>query len=204
MSSAEPTTREKILAATAALLAAGPGQAGAVRMSDVAKKAGLSRQAVYLHFTSRADLLAAATRYIDAQHGVRMRLAASREAKTGRARLDAFVQAWADYLPVIYPAVRALLAMTETDAEAAEAWDARMADLRDGCRAAIEALEREGALAPTVGDGSEQARVRTATDILWTLLSVRNWEHLTRDCGWDQAVYTAFLQEAARRLLVRG
>ena len=34
-------------------------------MSDVAKQAGISRQAVYLHFPSRAELLIATTRYID-------------------------------------------------------------------------------------------------------------------------------------------
>ena len=41
-----------------------------------------------------------------------------------------------------------------------------------------------------------------ATDILWTLLSVRNWERLTIECGWPQAHYVETLKALARRILV--
>jgi AcrR family transcriptional regulator len=34
-------------------------------MSDIAKAAGLSRQAVYLHFPNRAELLISATKHLD-------------------------------------------------------------------------------------------------------------------------------------------
>jgi hypothetical protein len=40
-----------------------------------------------------------------------------------------------------------------------------------------------------------------ATDLLWTLLSVRNWEHLTRDRGWSQDRYVAAMMMMARRVL---
>ena len=46
------------------------------------------------------------------------RLIPSREATTGVARLDAFIEAWTAYLPIIYPSARALLAMRETDEDA--------------------------------------------------------------------------------------
>ena len=38
-------------------------------MGDIARAVGLSRQAVYLHFPSRAALLVAAVRRFDEQHG---------------------------------------------------------------------------------------------------------------------------------------
>ena len=193
MSSEKDPTRTKILKATLDLLEAGQGKG--VRMSDVAKAAGISRQAVYLHFESRADLLIETTLYLDRLKDTDARLAASRSAKTGVERLDAYVTAWAGYIPEIYPMARVFLALKETDAEAAEAWNKRMQDMREGCEAAINALDRDGTL--KVGLTPKQA-----TDILWTLLSVRNWEHLTIDCGWPQKKYLQFLKNTTRDLFV--
>lgn len=193
MSSTQPDTRRRILKATLELLEAGQGQG--VRMADVAKRAGVSRQAVYLHFESRAELLIQTTLYLDDIAGSQERLAPSREATTGVARLDAFIKAWASYLPIIYPSARALLAMRETDEDAANAWDQRMLDMREGCEAAVLALQRDGQLNPAHAP-------QEATDLLWMLLSVRNWEQLTRTSGWSQDTYVAKVQSTAHQLLV--
>jgi AcrR family transcriptional regulator len=107
------------------------------RMSDIAKAAGLSRQAVYLHFPNRADLLISATKHLDEKVGIDASLAESRAAATGAERLSAFIRAWAGHLPVIYPVGRALMAMMDTDAEARAAWENRMAAVRHGCAAAV-------------------------------------------------------------------
>lgn len=193
MSSGKPDTREQILIAARALLESGGGSA--VRMSDIAKKAGVSRQALYLHFATRADLLIAVTYYVDELYDSEARLAPSRTAKTGVERLDAFVSAWAAYIPKIYPTGRALMAMSETDEEAAAAWGKRMEDMREGCEAAIKAMRADGTL-------SLDYSPKEATDLLWMLLSVRNWEQLTKDCGWSQKRYATSILETARRLFV--
>lgn len=195
MSSEGIGTRERILQAALDLLVSGPGRS--VRMSDIAKAAGVSRQAIYLHFPARAALLIAATHYLDALNDVPGRLVASRAAATGIERLDAFVSAWTRYIPEIHGVVRALMAMSETDAEADIAWKARTGDMREGCAAAINALARDGRLSP---DYAPEA----ATDLLWTLLSVRNWEHLVQDCGLAQTRYEATILTAARKLFVVG
>lgn len=194
MSSTQSETESRILDATLVLLESGGGEA--VRMSDIAKAAGISRQAVYLHFPSRTALLIAATHHLDRRKGTEARLAPSRAAKTGRERLAAYVEAWATYIPEIYGMAKAFLARAEKDTAAAEAWDERMEDMREGCEAAVRALARDGDLA----DGFTEAE---ATDLLWTLLSVRNWELLTKTRGWPQERYLAAMQESARRLLVR-
>lgn len=194
-SSALPETRLRILDATLALLHENPAGA-AVRMADIARRAGVSRQAVYLHFASRADLLIEATKHLDVQKDVPGRLAASRAAKTGEDRLAAFVAAWIGYLPEIQGVARALLAIRETDSEAAAAWDARMQDMREGCEAAISALARDGMLR----NGWTETE---ATDLLWTMLSFQNWALLTGPCGWSQDACVAHLQDAARSLFVR-
>ena len=193
MSSQTENTRNRILQATLDLLEASDGTG--VRMTDIAKRAGISRQAVYLHFATRAELLVAATHFLDELKDSNARLAASRSALTGVERLNSFIEAWCGYIPEIYAVARALLAMHETDAEAAAAWDERMRDMREGCEAAIRALEADGRLTQDYG-------VDQATDILWTMLSVRNWQQLTVQCDWSQTRYVASQKSMARRLFV--
>ncbi|WP_416898317.1 MAG: TetR/AcrR family transcriptional regulator [Minwuia sp.] len=192
MSSDTSPTRERILQAALSLLEAG----GALRMSDIARKAGVSRQALYLHFASRAELLIETTRHLDRITGSEAKLAPSRAAKTGRERLDAFVTAWSHYLPRIDNSARTLIALAETDAEAREAWSKRMQDMREGCEAAIVALARDGDLAP---DWPPER----ATDLLWTLLSYQNWRQMTGDCGMSDEAYRAEMLTMVRKLFVK-
>jgi AcrR family transcriptional regulator len=193
MSSDNSGTRDRILKAALKLLEASQGKG--VRMTDIAKRAGISRQALYLHFSTRAELLIATTYYLDEVKGVEERLVPSRTAQSGIERLDAFIEAWGTYIPEIYGIAKALLAMRDTDEAAAEAWDERMQDMREGCEAAINALNRDKMLSP---DHSPNQ----ATDILWTMLSVRNWEQLTIECAWPQEIYIETLKSLARRIFV--
>lgn len=194
MSIKKSDTRSRVLDAVLSLVADDPKTA--LRMADIAKRAGISRQALYLHFATRTDLLVATTLHVDAALDVDSRLAASRTATSGEARLDAYIDAWGNYIPEIYGIARVLLALRDSgDAAAAAAWDSRMSAMREGCAAAINALKSDGFLSPHHPRGR-------ATDLLWTMLSVRNWEHLTIDCGWSQKAYIANLKIAARQLFV--
>ncbi len=194
MSSPESQTETRILEATLRLLESGGGEA--VRMSDIAKAAGISRQAVYLHFPSRAALLIAATHHLDRKKDVEARLAPSRAAASGLERLEAYVGAWGTYIPEIYGMAKAFLALAPRDAAAAEAWTQRMEDMREGCEAAVRALARDDQLV----EGLTEAE---ASDLLWTLLSVRNWELLRKERGWTQERYVEVVLESARLLLIR-
>ncbi|MDA0231372.1 MAG: TetR/AcrR family transcriptional regulator [Proteobacteria bacterium] len=193
MSSSNVETRGKILKAAWKLLEAEPGKS--VRMSDIAKEAGISRQAVYLHFATRAELLVATARYLDEVNNVDEGLAASRTASTGVERLNAFIEAWGNYIPKIHGIAKAFLAMQDTDNAAAIAWNDRMQAVREGCEAAIKALKKDGTL-------TSDYSTNQATDILWTMLSVRNWEQLTGGCGWPQKRYVDTMKLLARRTLV--
>ena len=128
MSSMKIDTRTRILNSAWNLLEAGGGTG--VRMADIAKDAGVSRQAVYLHFPARSDLLIATTRHLDEVKNIDERLTASRTAATGVDRLDAFIEAWGNYIPEIYGVAKALLTLKETDEAAAAAWDDRMQAIR--------------------------------------------------------------------------
>ncbi len=189
MSSENSETRDRILDAAWTLLEEKAGSG--VRMSDIARQAGISRQAVYLHFPTRAELLVALTRHIDRVKDTDKRLEASRNAAGGIERLDAFIDAWGNYIPEIYGVARALIAMKDTAAAAAAAWEDRMQAVRHGCEAAVKGLDKDGLLCP-------ESSLRQATDILWVLLSVANWEQLTGPCGWTQAEYIEEMKSLAR------
>lgn len=178
---------------TWALLEKGGGNA--VRMSDIAQAANVSRQAVYLHFPNRADLLIATTRYLDEVENIDEKLRASREANSGTERLERWIEAWGNHIPTVYGVAKALMAMQETDEEAMAAWTDRMQAVREGCGAAIDALKRDDTLTTSLSK-------KDATDLLWALLSVRTWEHLRLDCGWSQNKYLKHLKMTAERVLV--
>ena len=194
MSSEDSKTRTRILEVTVQMLEEHRGHG--VRMADIAKRAGVSRQAVYLHFASRTELLGAATKFLDEKLKLDRRLAPSRVAGSGAERLASYVEFWGNYVPEIYGAAKALLLVKETDEAAAAAWKDRMTAMRDGCRAAIETLHSEGILA------SEWSR-DSATDVLWTMLSVANWENLTAECGWSNQQYINRMKKIAERILLK-
>ena len=192
MSRDSSDTRARILDCTWNLLESGDKK---VRMTDIAKAVGISRQALYLHFPTRAELLIATTRYIDSVKNVDERLADSRAATLGRDRLTSFISAWGGYIPEIHGLSVALRSMRDNDAEAAAAWDDRMRAVRHGCTAAVEALTADKILRPDLDR-------EVATDLLWTLLSVENWERLVRDCGWSQTDYESQIKRLAEAALL--
>ncbi len=193
MSNGKSETRSRILDATVALLESRAGID--VRMSDIAKAAGISRQALYLHFVTRAELLIETTHHLDRIHNREERLHRSRTANTGGERLEAFIEAWGGYIPDIYSVAKALIAMRYTDEAAAEAWNKRMQDMREGCEAAVLALKNDNKLRPG-------RSVQEATDLLWTILSVRNWEQLVGECGWTQEQYVHSVKQVCRQLFI--
>lgn len=193
MSSEKINTRTRILEATVKTLEETGGRG--VRMGDIAKATGISRQALYLHFASRTELLIAATLYRGDLLDVEGRLAPSRAATSGVERLRLYIEFWGHFVPEIYSVAKALMSAQDSDEDAAAAWHDRMWAMRDGCRAAIDALHKDGKLA------KPWTRPK-ATQALWTMLLVPNWEHLTQECGWSTNQYIKWMNTLAQRTFV--
>lgn len=194
MSSENTETRTRILEATVRMLEKHGGRG--VRMADIAKQAQVSRQAVYLHFASRAELLDATTKFLDEKLDLDARLAPSRKAKSGAKRLALYVAFWGNYIPEIYGVSKALLLVMDDDEAAAAAWRDRMSALREGCLAVVDALIAERNLAkPWTRD--------SATDAFLTMLSVANWECFTRECGWSNQQYVDRMTMLVERALLK-
>lgn len=195
MSSTEKDTRTRILQTTWELLESNPSRS--LKMSEIAKASGVSRQALYLHFDSRTELLIATTHYVDEVKGLDQRLQKLELAKSGKEMLHSCVEIWGNYIPEIYSVSKALMMSKDTDEAAAAAWADIMGCLRDVCGQIIQTLEKENKLVPIWTQ-------QHATDFLWTMISIQNWEQLTTECGWKQEHYISNLTEALTTTLVAG
>ncbi len=192
MSKSSDNTRNKILVATWHLMEENQGQG--VRMSDIAKRAGVSRQAVYLHFANRTDLIIATIAYVDQQKGLGERMASFNAASDGLHLLDQLVEVWGDYMPEIAGISRAMLSTRNSDADMAAAWNKTMGCLKAACRKVITALESDGLLA-------KNWTTETAVDLSATLLSFQNWEQLTSEYGWSGEHYKTTIKTVLIRAL---
>lgn len=194
MSSLEKNTRTRILDATWRLMEQRQGVG--VRMSDIAKAAGVSRQALYLHFESRVALLSATTKYVDQVKGLDERLQKVEMAVGAIAVLTTYIEVWGNYLPEIAGLSKALLATRETDEAADLAWQECMTCHRDGCERIVSALEHEQLL---IGNWSHAE----AVEILWTMLSFQTWDQLREESHWTNAQYINGTQTMLMRILTK-
>ncbi len=145
-------------------------------MADVARAAGISRQALYLHFGSRASLLVAVVRDMDEQDGIRTRCEKALTREEPVEAFGAFLRVWLRYAATIHPVASVLLASRRDDPDAAAAWNDRMGELHEGFLTAVRRLAAAGRLRPGLA-------VDVAADLAWAMTSVSVWEQLTADRG---------------------
>ncbi|GIH93415.1 TetR/AcrR family transcriptional regulator [Planobispora siamensis] len=187
------STRPRILEATRRLIAhRGTG----FTMADVARETGVSRQAVYLHFASRASLFLALVRHMDDADGIRPRCERALAEQDPLEALRAFLAAWLSYADRIRPIASALLASRHDDPDTAAAWNDRTGELRAGFLAATRRLGATGLLRPGLTP-------ETAADLAWAMTSVPVWEQLTVDCGRDALDAGHHLTDAVTAALTR-
>jgi AcrR family transcriptional regulator len=189
-SSRADETREAILDAARALFEADGHSVG---LETVARKAGVSRQAIYLHFSSRADLVRTLHERVNAQD-VAPAMARVWARRTAQAGLDAFVLASAEVIPIIRGIADALApSRAEPDLEATgEALrESRYAD----CLRMGEWLERDGALAAGV-------TAQDAADVLCMMVSIPSYEILVVDRGWSPQHWTRWVRATLHHALL--
>lgn len=171
----------------AALAIVGTKGAAALTMEDVATAAGVSRQAVYLHFKTRARLLTALAAHVDATRGLHRLRRKVMTAKTPLEALRAVVELQATYFPRIREIALALEAARYTDEAAGAAWNERMAERRAQLTKLIARLARERLLDAAWTEGE-------AIDFLVALSSIKVWESLVVERGWSKKRYVEHIE----------
>jgi AcrR family transcriptional regulator len=189
----DPATRRRICEAALRLIRSRRG--ADITLADVARAAGVSRQALYLHFANRAELFVALVRYADEQRGMAAAIRQIEDAPSGLAALHEMAAMQARMNPTIWPLARLIDGARRRDNAAERSWRDRLASRLKGCRAIVARLEQEGSLRPALPP-------QVAAELLWTITSLRTWEDLVRIRRWTPRQYEERLIDLLRRALV--
>jgi AcrR family transcriptional regulator len=182
-------TRERILTAVRELLADGSFHGSTVE--EVADRAGVARATLYQHFRSRIELVDAICETFDANPAlIRLReLVELTDADTALAETIAYtLRFWSSEDPIL----RQLYGAAAVDPAAQALVDRQRADRRSEYERLVRNLNRSHRLRVTP---------QRALAALLVLSSYDTYREL-REAGQSDRQATAFLQEAARELLL--
>lgn len=179
------TTRSAVLEAAWDLMS-GHGRIDA-GMSDIAAAAGVSRQTLFLAFGSRAGLLLAMVRHKDTQGDFVQRMRdIAKGTGASAATLHAFVDAWIDYLPHVYPVAIQLETAALLDPEVAVAWQDRI--FGQGVRLGLDLILARMSAAGLLSRGTNAAHI---ADECLALIVPSAWRHLVVERGWTAEAFAA-------------
>ena len=186
--------KEKILEAALKLIAKRGGVD--ITMAQIAKAARMSRQAVYLHFADRGELMVALARHTDQKRGLDAEIAYIRDAPTGLEAMRRMVSLQARSNPTIWPIARMFEAIRRSDPQVERPWQDRLQHRLSGCQQIMRRVEQEGDLRPGMP-------VEVAADLMWTLTSLRMWEDLILLRGWSAKKYEEYVYGALLRAVTK-
>lgn len=187
-----PDTRQRILAAALDVITE---SGSALAVKDVAERAGVSRQAVYLHFGDRTGLVVGLVRHMDETLKLGASIDTILAASTGAELIDRAVLVHAEFSAAI-DAVALILETAQYEDEAlGEAWRERMRFRHQLHRTFAQRLAELGALADHWG-------VSDAGDLFYAVTLVGPWRELTREVGWSKKRYVEQMSALLKHALL--
>jgi AcrR family transcriptional regulator len=186
----DPETRNRILDAALDLMTE---QGVRLTLGDVAARASVSRQAVYLHFGDRVGLLVALVQHMDETLDLGESLVGVHAAPDGTSLLEAVMRLNTTFWAQVLPVAQVLEAAQHDDDALGTAWRDRMRFRQSTFRAMIEALAERHELA-------EEWTVDDAAATLYAVAHFDTWRELVIELGWSHDRYV----ESMTRLLGRA
>jgi AcrR family transcriptional regulator len=170
-------TRAALLEATRAIIE----EEGfdAVTMARVAERARVTRRAIYLHFTTRTELVNALFTYVADVEGLATSTDPVWAAHNSVAALDEWARHLARYHLRLLPLSRAIDRVRRLDPDAMEHYKRVVQAQRANCRRLARWLYREGQLASFW-------TIESATDMLCALISSDTVERLIVERRWPR------------------
>jgi AcrR family transcriptional regulator len=163
-------------------------------LEEVAKRAGVSRQAIYLHFTSKAELLQALHRRVNEQD-VAPAFERVWAADNAVAALGAWVDASAEAIPKILGIANALISALRFDPDVTATWEAPKEDHFNDCLRLATWLRREHVLV-------EGMTAAEAADVVWSITAMWQYEGLVYDRNWSPARWKRWQRRTLGLLLL--
>jgi AcrR family transcriptional regulator len=144
----------------------------------VAERAGVTRRAVYLHYATRTELLAALYHSLGDTDDLARSLQAVWDCPDAVAALTEWARHIARSHPRILGVLRALERARYTDPDAAHLWQTAQGNWLKGCRRLMHRLADDGHLAP-------QWTAESAADMMWALMSIDVLDRLLNERRWS-------------------
>lgn len=167
----------------------------ALAMAAVAERAGVTRRAVYLHFASRAELVAELFDFVGEAEGLAASIGAVWASPDSVAALDEWAAHLARFHPQVLAITRAADRLRSSDPDAVEHRRRYLREQLGACRRLATWLEREERLAP-------RWTADTAADMLFALISADLLERLLHERGWSRRRLERQLAELLRSTFV--
>lgn len=188
----DPYTRTRVLEATRELISErGPN----VRLSDVAERAAVSRQAVYLHFGDRSGLLVALVHHMDETLDLSESLAHVQAAQTGAELIERTMRLNTEFWAAVQPVAQVLEAAQYDDEALGAAWRDRMGFRQMTFQMIVQRLAE-------IGELSEQWSVEDASAALYAIAHFDTWRELTRHLDFTDDRYVATMTQLLSRSLL--
>jgi AcrR family transcriptional regulator len=192
-SGSRPDTRTAILDAARVVFEEQGYFGGA--LEAVAKKAGVSRQAIYLHFASKAELLTALhLRIYETDVAPAVERHPIWTAATALEALDACIAGNAEVASKVWRIHEALVVARRHHPEVDETLRPREEERYQEMARLGRWLKKEQVLPPKM-------RVGTFADILWGLASLGTHQNLVVERGWSIDRYTRWVRDTIRSQL---
>ncbi|MEN8041959.1 MAG: TetR/AcrR family transcriptional regulator [Actinomycetota bacterium] len=186
----DPETRRRILEATRELISK---HGSDLRLGDVADRAGVSRQTIYLHFGDRTHLLVALVRHMDESLDLGESLAHVRAADNSSEAIARTMELHSSFSAAIDSVALVLESAQYEDEALSTAWRDRMRFRLGVHRDLVQRMADCGDLADTW-------TVDAAADLFYAVTLPGPWRELTRELGWSDEQYiegmSGFLQRA--------
>jgi AcrR family transcriptional regulator len=169
----------------------------ALTMTAVAHRAGVTRRALYMHFPTRAELVAAIYDHVAEVEGLASSLDSVWSAPDAVEALDEWAAHLARYHPRLLAVDRAVQRVSLSDPDAAAHRARVVSGKLANCRRLAQRLYDENRLASSW-------TVESAADMLFSLISSDVIEALLVDRRWSRARLSRHLALLFRRAFVAG
>ena len=186
----DPGTRNRILDTTWELVT---GQGARFKLADVATRASVSRQTIYLHFGDRAGLLVALVQHMDETLDLAESIAEVHAATDGKSLLEAAMRLNTKFWAKVFPVAQVLEAAQHDDEALGAAWRERMRFRQATFRSMISALAERGEL-------DKDWPIDEAASAMYAVAHFDTWRELVIELDWSDDLYV----ESMARLLRRG
>ncbi|MDQ2675736.1 MAG: TetR/AcrR family transcriptional regulator [Actinomycetota bacterium] len=188
----DPQTRERLLRVTQEVLVE---RGRGLRLAEVAERAGVSRQALYLHFGDRRGLILALVRRLDEELALADRLEHVQAAKDGAEMLTRTLRLNTEFWAQVAP-IAAILSRSKGEDEALHAaWRDRMSYRRAAFGRIAKSLEERGELHP-------EWSVEETAELLFAITHFDSWLESSQELGWSDDHYVGTMSRLLERSLL--